>query len=1172
MRQARYRFFLLPLMFVLLCAGAFAQANSELTGIVTDQTGAAIAGAKIVLTDPATGTIHSSTTGGTGLYNISGLNPASYNLKVTAKGFQAFVQNGIQVYVSGTFRVDAKLTVGAETQTVTVQADALAVQTDSNVVSTLISSEQITEIATENRNFAALAALGLGVSSALPDSNTPTSVAANFTISVNGLRQSHNIWLIDGGEADDRGGAGGMDIMPSQDAIAEFNMMTSNYPPDYGISSGATMSLSLKSGTQKFHGSVWEFNRTPAYDAKEVMSQSLTNIHYNIYGFNIGGPLYIPKTFNTSKKKTFFFWNEEWRKILSGAGSNVQPALPTADTPVAGTALHYATPKFASSSSDVVTKGLVVPSVDATSYYAIHTLTPLGLVPGARAGTAGGFAKDSAGLPIIPASLFDTNGLLYLTSSVMPHANNASTDQIITNNANPIYVRDDILRVDHNINDKWAILGHYMHDKVIQGYAYPELGWCWCNYNTVTSNLINPANSAAVKLTGTISPNLLLEASINYDGNTIDIVNSANSQLPSGWLKNPVTSSFTISRNSMPGIGGYGNPYGTAQQTASAPWHNAAQDYEPKVDVSYSSGKHAMKFGFSYNRYTKNQQLFGESQGDYGFNSLSNDGTMDMLMGLAGSYSQLQAAPIRHYVNQTPSAYVMDNWHVTPRLALQLGIRYDALPHAWERSNAISTFNAEKYVTTQLPIWNSDNTINSASPGLSTIGGVTYYLNGTILAGQNGIAPGLVNNDFKTYQPRIGFSEDIFGNGKTVVRGGFGTFFERMQGNDIYNTATSAPYAYTLNLSNPTFSNPGKNWNTGTLVSAGAGVPIFAASNGSGTLPSSYRAPAVAQFSLGVQHELAPSLIWVVQYVGNIAWHQNIERNINTFPLTTSMAVRQAAGDSGGKYNGVTVTSLANSNLYRTYQGYGQILEQENNTNGNYNGFQTGLRIQNKWGLSGEIDYTWSHEIDLTTYDLNTVSNPWNLKYDKGSGALDRRQILSANYMYKIPLFNKEQGLVHTIAGGWEVAGTFIDQTGVIGSNQGPGLSISYDPVGLNGGYTNRPNQSAKVTYPKTRNHWFDTSVFSAPVPVWFGGANQGFGNARKDAVVGPGRVNFTTSLYKSFAITERAHIELRFESFNTFNHTEYNGFNETLGAGQFGQITSAWDSRKLELGGKFIF
>src|SRR5579872_103144 len=294
MRHRWYRLFLLPILFVVASVVGLAQANSDLTGIVTDQTGAVVPDAKIVVTDPATGFTKSTTSGATGLYDISGLNPANYNMKVTAKGFQGFAQNGIAVNVSSTSRADIKLTVGAETQTVTVEADALAVQADSNVVSTLISSEQISEIATENRNFAALAALGLGVSSALPDSNTPTSVASNFTISVNGLRQSHNIWLIDGGEADDRGGAGGMDIMPSQEAIAEFTMMTSNYPPDYGISSGATMSLSLKSGTSKYHGTLFEFNRTPAYDAKNPISRTLTNIHYNIFGGNVGGPIFIP--------------------------------------------------------------------------------------------------------------------------------------------------------------------------------------------------------------------------------------------------------------------------------------------------------------------------------------------------------------------------------------------------------------------------------------------------------------------------------------------------------------------------------------------------------------------------------------------------------------------------------------------------------------------------------------------------------------------------------------------------------------------------------------------------------------------------------------------------------------------------------------------------------------
>jgi len=1235
MRQHSYRFFLLPLFFVMAGVFAFAQANSDLTGIVTDQSGAVVAGANIVLTDPATGATRSTESSGTGLYDFSALNPANYNLKITAKGFQSFQQTGIVVNVSSTARVDVKLTVGAETQTVTVEADSLAVQVDSNVVSTLISSEQISEIATQNRNFAALAALGLGVSSALPDSNTPTSVAANFTISVNGLRQSHNIWLIDGGEADDRGGAGGMDIMPSQDAIAEFNVMSSNYPPDYGISSGATMSLSLKSGTQKFHGTAFEFNRNTAYDAnnffnkyKTTTPQPRQKLNYNIYGFNIGGPLFIPKVYNQNKDKTFFFWNEEWRRINQGSTPNVVNTLPEQDFPVAGQDLVYKVPGFASNgtnSGKPQNAGIVVPfsGAQATAagvqnvYFAPclpasvpnkdacqqALLTQFGLTPGQP------FPNNT-----IPHQLFDANAVLYLNSGIIPKPTR-SDDKVVSQAQTPINVRDDIVRVDHKINDKWQVLGHYMHDSVTQASGAPELGWDWYSYNTVTSTLSNPSNSAAIKLSGTINPNLLVEGSFNYDGNIINITNSDNSMIPSGWGVNTffdltkIQQGKSVGQNSMPSMNGFGNPYGTAEQMGNAPWHNAAEDYEPKVDVSYTQGKHAMKFGFSYNRYTKNQQVNGPTQGNFAWGGRSDsqftgsgaycsgktptdvaqtscvqgDGMMDMLLGMSSNYDQQASAPINHYVNQTPSVYVMDNWHVTPRLSLQLGLRYDALPHAWERNNQVANFDPGAFVQTNSPFWTASHSMDPTGPGFQTytIAGNTgpYYTNGMRLAGVGGFPPGLVNNYYKTLQPRIGFSEDLFGNGKTVLRGGFGTFYERMQGNDIYNAATNSPFVNDPGAPAVSMSDPHISTQTGGVAS----TPFFA--SGLTTLDLHYPAPAVAMFSLGVQREISPSIVWVVQYVGNIAWHQNDQRHVDNFPLETPLQVRAAGGNVttvDGTSTGALLPTAGqgqvanNSNSFRTYSGYSGITVQENTTNGNYNGFQTGVRVQNRWGLSGELDYTWSHEIDIQTFDNSCcVGNPWYLKYDKGSGTLDRRNMLSANYVYKLPFFNHSSGWAHSLLGGWELAGTIIDESGV----PVPTSLSGADTIGLGGGYSNRPNVSGKMHYIKqvnnAKNEWFDTTLFSRPTAAWAGGQNQGFGSAGKDAVVGPNRVNFTTSLYKSFAITERAHFELRFESFNTFNHTQFNNLNAggpSGDNGSFGQVTNTWDPRTLELGGKFVF
>ena len=1169
MTRAGLKLLAMPIFALLLCLTAHAQQNSEITGTITDNAGALVAGAKVTITQPSTGLTRSTVSNSAGLYNFPGLNIGTYDLTASAAGFQTTVQSGLELNVSQTLRADVALTVGAVSETVTVAANALQVQADSNVVSTLISADQITDLATENRNFAALAALGLGVSSALPTNNTPTSIASNFTISVNGLRQSHNIWLIDGGEADDRGGAGGSNIMPSQDAIAQFETLSSNYPPDYGISSGATISLGIKSGTQKFHGAAWEFNRNTAYDANDYFNnqnnQPRTKLIYNIFGFNVGGPVFIPKVYNSTHQRTFFFVNQEWRRLIQGSQPNSVATLAAADYPVAGQDLTYVAPAFAPNTS------IAVPVVGDKAFN--DRLTAAGLTPGSP------FPNNT-----IPAALFDPNAVLYLNSGVIPKPTNASGYNVSSANQ-PINVWDTVIRVDHRINDKWQILGHWLNDEVTQAYASPMLGWSGASYPTITSTLLNPSNGALVKLTGTLAPNLLVEAGFNYDGNVINIVNSPNSLTPSGWSVNRF---FSNTSKNLPNFS-WGAPYSTNENPGSAPWHNAARDYSPNFSVSYTKGKHSTKFGVGYNRYTKNQQLFGDPGGNFSFGTKSGDSFVDMILGLASNYDQAEALPIRHYVNQTTSFYGEDNWHVTPHLSLQLGFRYDALPHAYERNNLIANFDPRQYQSSQAPTFLSNGSLDSTGPGFQTINGGPFYQNGIYVVGQKGFPRGVVTNDYATFQPRVGFSDDLFGNGRTVLRGGFGTFYERLQGNDIYNAATNEPFFNDPSASSVYLSDPHTTWTTGKTAT----LPTFA--QGLTTLARTYKAPAVAQFSLGIQHEIQPSLILVVQYVGNVAWHQNIDRNINNYGLGTALTSADAAAGpyhtpgatdnalysraNAGDPNNHSGTnpggqSIPISNILRTYQGYTGITQQENTTNGNYNGFQTGLRAQNKHGLSGEVDYTWSHEIDVTTYDLGQVSNPYNLKYDKGSGALDRRHILSLNYIYAAPFFKGDTGLMGTVLGGWQLSGTFADESGVIIANQGPGLGINFDPIGLGGGYTNRPNITGKVRYPKKQKEWFDQSVFSNPVPAWAGGANQGFGNAGKDSVLGPGRLNFDTSLFKTFVIREGMDFKFRLETFNTFNHTEFNNVGTSFndGSGNFGQTTNTWGPRVLELGGQFKF
>jgi hypothetical protein len=1180
MKNAKYRFFLIPLFFLLACAGAFAQANSSVTGIVTDQTGAVVAGATVTLTDPATGSAHATVSDDAGAYNIGGLNAAAYQMKVTAKGFETYTRTGVAVNISATFRVDVALSVGSQATTVTVQAEALTVQADSNVVSTLISAQQIGELPMNGRNVIALAILGSGVSGNLPDMESPFSVNANYQISFNGLNQAHNIWIVDGGEAYDRGSGGKMSVMPSQDALDEFQVLSSNYEPDYGLASGGAITMSIKSGAAKFHGEAWEFIRNDAMDAHAYFDTNQSTgavspkaeLRYNVFGVNGGGPVFIPHVYNESKKKTFFFYNEEWRRMVNGVATNPINVMPAADEVTTAAGFTYAIPVGYTSATQVL-----VPQVGDAAFNA------------KLVGACQGGVNCVPGQPFpgnyIPGALLDPNALLFNTTKNLPAATDLTKDTYIPTGGHlPITVREELFRIDHNINDKWALLGHFIHDANDSIQATPE--WQGDNIPTVGSNFSNPSYQSVIKLTGSLTPNVLLEATFAYDGNKIAIIpvaaEGANFVKPSAWSTGTYFAKANDVGNRLPDI--TWKTDGSAQWgPGNDPWTNGAEDFAENFGLSVSRGKHAMKFGGGYNRYTKNQVIGKDSEGDYTFDDskttlLTGDSYLDFLLGFATSFSQANANPINHYVNNNISVYAMDNWRASNRLSVQIGLRFDALPHVWERNNQVSNFEPSLYQPALVPTFNADGSFASNSAGLSTNSIGTFYLNGIAIAGQNGVPRGLANQDYKTIMPRVGFSYDLFGNGKTVVRAGFGTFYERIQGNDIYDAAGGAPFISTPSATDVELTNPSTNWLSGGT----AATPTFV--QGYNSINTYYPNPGTAEYSFGIQHEIAPALILTTQYVGNLTWHQNTWLPINNYPLSTPMSIRsQAAAGTLSTVDGLNAAS---------YPGFGNIRLQENPLTGTYNSLQVGLRQENKWGLSYGAFYTWSHQIDDTQgsvdVDNNNPSyNPWNLKYDKGSGILDRRQILNINYEYKLPIFAHSNGLTHDIMGGWEIAGTAITEAGMPwAGNVAPGDGGS-DTVGLGGDYRIRPNLAGKPAYPKQKisgsgYQYLSSANFSMPIAAWDGGPNLGFGNAGKDAVVGPGRSNFTTSVRKTFALGEHANFEFRAEAFNTFNHTQFNAFNNNLNyklvagvytpASNFGFATGTQDPREFEFGGKFTF
>lgn len=1140
---------------------AFGQGQvATLLGTVTDPSGAILPNVTITITNTATGVTKTSVTNEAGAYTFPGLQIGTYEVKATAQGFKAETRTGVVLNAADRVRADFQMAVGSTTETITVEAAGLTVQTDSSEQSSLVNAKQITELSTKNRTVYSYAALTTGAANLNPDTQVPVPVGgASSNISFNGNRPGHNLYLLDGGENSDRGGAGSSSVLPSMDAIAQTQVLTSNYSAEYGVSSGGTISSVTKSGTNRFHAAAWEFFQNDALQARNYFNPGKKGkFRYNVFGFNVGGPVI--------KDKLFFFYNMEWRRLVNGTNINTTVPDPATYGGVfsAGlTNLQLHTP-----CSNQVSSALAGAFDDAGQTLSTASTEeghvgqcvadPTLETPGSNLVQF----TDGETANIIPGALLDQNAQALLTAGgtyggIFPAPTNGNQFQLPVSVPNNL--REEITRIDYNATKNFSIYGTFVAEQVSQNLVTSM--WSGDNVPSVGNTFGNPSYAGVLHTAHMISPTLLNEVSFNYNGNRIAILPSGLVSAPAGFTFAPFfphTGDGENVSNRIPSIqlnGGTGTNYTVNWM----PWNNKADSYQFRDDLSWTKGRHQLKMGFGWLLYKKNQDWFKNTQGNFQFNGrFTGNDFADYLLGYASNYTEDAVKSAGNWNNVSWSLYFQDNFRATNRLTLNLGLRWDGFPHTYEASNNMANFYPGLYNPADAAILTTgNNSVDPSSPGLGTSPSPDlpgqFYVNGIAICGQ-GAPKGCVNDAWKNFGPRIGFAYDLAGNGKTVIRGGLGIMYERIQGNDVYNNAGTVPLAASINFNDVSLSNPTQKL-TSDVPEAGS-IPI---NNITGLDRSRYKSPSSAQFSLGIQRSIGTSVL-DVKYVGTQNRHQNFYSETN---LPDASFLAGYLDDS------------SNYNLDVPFRGYKSIRIAQNAANGTYNSLQMSMRGNLKNDLQYQVGYTYSKTNDAGTQgssagDLGNISNPYlGWKYDSGPAAYDIRHVFFTNFVYEIPLFKNSNKALKMALGGWELSGIVAVQSGAPLNIGLSGASVT----SIVPNTSNRPDQSGGGKDPHSQAQWFDTSIYSAP-------AAGTWGNTPRNSVRGPGRDNWSLSLFKNFRFDQErgTNLQFRAEFFNVWNHTQWigngqlGGISTNLGASNFGAVTGAYDPRTIQFALKFSY